>query len=106
MAYDKGKPRSHLRPMTIRHTALYCKASPEYPPARAAEDFVGDAILPHSLQSTKKGYRLEAKSLPSPCLYDTPYLVSAELTGHPDQRCFWLRLPPLFRDEHHSQNPF
>jgi len=72
MAHDKGEPRSRLRRMIIRRTVLQRKASLEYPSARVAEEFVGDAILPHSLQSTKKGYHLETESLFSLCLYDTP----------------------------------
>ncbi len=72
MAHDKDEPCSHWRRMIIRRTVLQRKASPEYPPARAAGEFVGDAILPHSLQSTKKGGRLETDNLLSPCLYNTP----------------------------------
>jgi hypothetical protein len=55
MAHDKGEPRSRLRRMIIRRTFLHRKASPGHPPLKAAKEFVGDAILPHSFQSTKKG---------------------------------------------------
>jgi hypothetical protein len=55
MAHDKGKPRSRVWRMIIRRTVLHRKASPGHPPLRPAEEFVGDAILPHSFQSTKKG---------------------------------------------------
>jgi hypothetical protein len=91
MAHDKGEPRSRSQRMIIRRTVLQRKASPEDTPARVGEEFVGDAILPHPLQSTKKGIDWRPRAH-SP-LYNINHCHS------------WLRLPLLFRDKHHSQNP-